>query len=208
MLDWIKHADSSDVLWGQTIVYTLYCVVILMLIAWFAVRLTDTKSRFDFSPKVFYTWVGGLAVLAVGLHLITLTTIPWEEYDLFGGPAEKIYNITIGDHQWKSVTVDGATTALSATDNSNTPILPPCGKLVRFSVTSEDLTYGFGIFRGDNSMVAQMQVVPGHKNDLTWKFNHNGVYYIRSTEYSGPAGHTIVAPGAIVVSDCKTGGQS
>ena len=51
-----------------------------------------------------------------------------------------------------------------------------------------DLTYGFGLFRPDNSMVFQMQVVPGHRNDILWQFDRPGVYTIRSTEYSGPAG--------------------
>ena len=204
MFAWIKHAESSEVLWGQTLVYTLYSVVILLLIAWFAIRLTDSKSRLDISPRVFYTWVVFLAVLAVSLHILTFSTIPWEKYDLFGGNAEKVYAITIGDHQWKSVTVDGVTTPLNATNNPDTPIRPPCGKLVKFAVTTEDLTYGFGIFRADNSMVAQMQVVPGHKNELLWEFKRNGVYHIRSTEYSGPAGHNVIAPGAIVVNDCRT----
>jgi cytochrome c oxidase subunit 2 len=33
-----------------------------------------------------------------------------------------------------------------------------------------------------------MQVIPGHRNDLLWKFEKPGVYTIRSTEYSGPKG--------------------
>jgi cytochrome c oxidase subunit 2 len=37
-------------------------------------------------------------------------------------------------------------------------------------------------------MVFQMQVVPGHRNDLLWQFGETGVFDIRSTEYSGPAG--------------------
>jgi hypothetical protein len=33
----------------------------------------------------------------------------------------------------------------------------------------------------------QMQVVPGHKNDLIWTFNECGEFDLTSTEYSGPA---------------------
>jgi cytochrome c oxidase subunit 2 len=61
-----------------------------------------------------------------------------------------------------------------------------------FNVTSHDLTYGFGLFRSDNSMVFQMQVVPGHKNDVLWKFDKPGVFTIRSTEYSGPKGAQMI----------------
>ena len=44
------------------------------------------------------------------------------------------------------------------------------GEIVRFNVTSEDLTYGFGLFRADNSMLFQMQVLPGYVNDILWRF--------------------------------------
>jgi cytochrome c oxidase subunit 2 len=52
-------------------------------------------------------------------------------------------------------------------------------------------------------MVAQMQVVPQSRNDLMWKFDRNGTYYIRSTEYSGPKGATMIAKDALVVTGCE-----
>jgi cytochrome c oxidase subunit 2 len=48
-------------------------------------------------------------------------------------------------------------------------------------------------------MVMQMQVVPGHKNHILWKFNKPGVYTIRSTEYSGPKGYAMVVKNAVEV---------
>jgi cytochrome c oxidase subunit 2 len=35
-----------------------------------------------------------------------------------------------------------------------------------------------------------------------WKFEKNGTYYIRSTEYSGPKGAKMVAQSALVVTGC------
>ena len=67
-------------------------------------------------------------------------------------------------------------------------------------MTSADLTYGFGLFRADHSMLFQMQVVPGHTNDILWQFDKPGVYTIRSTEYSGPAGLDMTVKDAVVVS--------
>lgn len=192
MNDWIHNVDSSTVLWGQTIVYTAYCLVIISLVAWFASRLTHEKSRITIGAKVFYTWVGFLTLLGVSLHIITYNTIPWVKDDLGGNPnVAATFPITIADHAWQ---IPGGKLAV------------PCGKLVKFSVTSGDLTYGFGIFRQDNSMVTQMQVVPGHPNDLLWTFTQDGVYDIRSTEYSGPAGYRIVAEDAIVVTGCTKEG--
>ena len=73
------------------------------------------------------------------------------------------------------------------------------GDIVEFDVTSHDLTYGFGIFRSDNSMILQMQVVPGHRNDILWKFLEPGVYTIRSTEYSGPKGIAMIVKDAVKI---------
>ena len=72
-----------------------------------------------------------------------------------------------------------------------------------FDVTSHDLTYGFGLFRQDNTMVFQMQVVPGHRNDILWKFDKPGVYSIRSTEYSGPKGVPMIVKDAVEVLACE-----
>jgi cytochrome c oxidase subunit 2 len=72
-----------------------------------------------------------------------------------------------------------------------------------FSVTSEDLTYGFGLFREDNTLVMQMQVVPGHANDLLWEFQEEGDFSIRSTEYSGPEGDQMIVEDAVRVTGCS-----
>ena len=79
----------------------------------------------------------------------------------------------------------------------------PCNEYVVFDVVSNDLTYGFGLFRKDGSLVTQMQVVPGDRNDLMWLFHKNGVYTIRSTEYSGPkGGRHMTLIEAVVVQGC------
>ena len=78
-----------------------------------------------------------------------------------------------------------------------------CNDMALFDVTSNDLTYGFGVFRQDNSMVFQMQVVPGHRNDILWTFTNPGIYTIRSTEYSGPKGVFMIEKDVIKVLDCE-----
>jgi len=72
---------------------------------------------------------------------------------------------------------------------------------VMFNVISEDLTYGFGLFREDNTMMFQMQVLPGHNNDILWYFDRPGVYTIRSTEYSGPKGIGMIEKNVVEVID-------
>jgi cytochrome c oxidase subunit 2 len=73
------------------------------------------------------------------------------------------------------------------------------GQYVEFVATSEDVTYGFGVFRKDNTMVFQMQVLPGRQNRITWLFDQAGSYDVRSTEYSGPRHSEMVIPDAIRV---------
>lgn len=180
--------DSSIVLTGQTLAYTFYCSVIILLMIWFGVKVTTTGKSTKVKPGVFYSFVAFLAVLGVSLHLITYNTIPWVPSDVHMDKvvADRTFEITVENHEFKL---------------PSEKLVMQVGEVVKFSVTSNDLTYGFGLFRADNSMVMQMQVVPGHKNHLVWKFNEPGVYSIRSTEYSGPKGYAMIVKDAVEVVD-------
>jgi len=80
------------------------------------------------------------------------------------------------------------------------PIIVPVGKVVDFVVVSHDVTYGFGVFRKDGTMVFQMQVVPEpYRNTLKWVFDQPGFYDVRSTEYSGPQNPFMYVANAIEV---------
>ncbi|MDR2145124.1 MAG: hypothetical protein LBE91_01515, partial [Tannerella sp.] len=142
--------DSSLVLWGQTIAYTLYVIAILLVMLWFGYQITRGDKKSFTKPALFYSFVAFLVVLGVSLHIITHETIPWKPIDLNRSEykADKTFEISIRDHQF---ILPSATLSIDK------------GDLVLFDVTSDDLTYGFGLFRQDNSMVFQMQVLPGHK---------------------------------------------
>ncbi len=180
--------DSTVVLNGQTIAYTLYAIVVLLFMAWFAVKITASGKAGVLSNKLFAILVIFLTIMGVSLHIATSTTIPWVPVDLNRSDytPDKTVNITVKDHKFIL---------------PENPITVEKGDLVLFDVKSEDLTYGFGIFRADNSMVCQMQVVPGHRNDLLWKFEKAGKYTIRSTEYSGPKGHQMIEKDALIVTE-------
>lgn len=179
--------DSALVLKGQTIAYTLYCTVIILLMVWFGTRITKAgKGESRVKPGLFYAFVTFLAVLGVSLHIVTYNTIPWAEMDLnrHDIKPDKTFNISVANHKF---ILPGEKIVINT------------GEIVLFDVTSSDLTYGFGLFREDNSMLFQMQVVPGHKNDIMWKFLSPGVYTIRSTEYSGPKGIAMIEKDAVLV---------
>ena len=178
--------DSTVVLNGQTLAYTCYCLAILLVMGWFGYKITRPGKDNKIANALFYSFTGMLVVLGVSLHIVTFNTIPWAPMDLNRAEikADKVFNITIEKHKF---------TLPEQTLNIN------CNEKVLFSVLSHDLTYGFGLFRQDNSMVFQMQVVPGHRNDILWQFDKPGTYTIRSTEYSGPTGWNIVLKDAVVV---------
>ncbi len=178
--------DSAVVLWGQTLAYTLYALAVIAVMAWFAHRVTRKDGEGRIRPGLFYGFVAFLVVCGVSLHIITYNTIPWVPPDLGRDSiqADREFVITVENHAF----VLPAQTLAAA-----------CHEKVRFVVQSKDLTYGFGLFRPDHSMVFQMQVLPGHVNDVLWEFDRAGVYSIRSTEYSGPAGIGMIVPDAVVV---------
>jgi cytochrome c oxidase subunit 2 len=167
--------DSRTVLWGQTLAYSLYALAMIALMAWFAIRVTRAGRGGGVPGAVFYSFVGFLVVCGVSLHIITYNTIPWAPLDLNRATiaADRTFDITVGQHRFTL---------------PSPRLTAACGEKVLFNVTSRDLTYGFGLFRQDHSMVFQMQVLPGHVNDILWVFDRPGLYSIRSTEYSGPAG--------------------
>ncbi|MCX6329953.1 MAG: cytochrome C oxidase subunit II [Bacteroidia bacterium] len=183
--------DSTMVLTGQTIAYTMYCLVIILLVIWFAIKVTGKGNNTAVKPALFYIFVGFLTILGVSLHIVTYNTIPWAEMDLKRSEItpDKTFNITVKDHQF---IMPSEKLVINVNDK------------VLFDVRSEDLTYGFGLFRSDNSMLFQMQVVPGHRNDLLWYFDREGVYTIRSTEYSGPKGAFMILKDAVQVVPSKT----
>lgn len=178
--------DSQVVLWGQTIAYTCYALAIIALIAWFGYKVTKQGNEYKAPTKLFYVFVSILVVAGVSLHIITYNTIPWSPMDMNRAEikADKVFDISVGNHEFK----------LPAEK-----LIIKVGEKALFKVVSEDLTYGFGLFRQDNSMVFQMQVVPGHMNDILWQFNKPGVYSIRSTEYSGPKGAQMIVENAVEV---------
>lgn len=180
--------DSNTVLTGQTIAYTIYVLVIMALMGWFAYKVTRNGGSGQVKPALFYSFVGLLVVIGVSLHIVTHETIPWKPMDLNRAEiiADREFNITVADHQFSL---------------PSEKLMIKKNEKVRFNVTSNDLTYGFGLFRKDNSMVFQMQVIPGHNNDILWQFDRAGVYSIRSTEYSGWKGINMIVRDAVEVTD-------
>lgn len=131
-------------------------------------------------------WFGVLVVIFVAFNAVTLSPIvPWQKWLLWSDEApDQRVSVEFEDYE---IRLPSEAVEIAA------------GETVEFVATSEDVTYGFGVFRKDSSMVFQMQVVPGHENTFTWKFDEPGLYDVRSTEYSGPRHPEMVIEDAIEV---------
>jgi len=126
-----------------------------------------------------------LIVIFVIVNAVTLSSlIPWQTWQLWQKPTpSQVVNVAYDNY---IITMD-------------TPVEIKAGEYVQFAATSSDVTYGFGVFRKDHSMVFQMQVLPGRTNTITWKFDESGMYDVRSAEYSGPKHSDMFVPDAIEV---------
>jgi cytochrome c oxidase subunit 2 len=153
--------------------YSVMVAIVLSLMVFYARGLASGRRTSLIAKVPFYGWIGSLVVAAIGFHVLTAWQVPWVGWELKRSrikPDQEVV-VNVKGHQF-SLPGDG--------------IRIKQGEMVRFRVRSEDLTYGFGVFRENGLMEFQMQVIPGHDNDIIWAFSKPGLYSVRSTEYAGP----------------------
>jgi cytochrome c oxidase subunit 2 len=131
-------------------------------------------------------WLFVLIGVFVAFNAITLSPlVPWQRWLLWSRPVPRQHFAIVFDNYHIELPPGG--------------IQVKVGEPVEFVASSEDVTYGFGAFRSDGSMVFQMQVIPGYQNSLIWEFDTPGAYDVRSTEYSGPEHPEMFIKQAILV---------
>jgi cytochrome c oxidase subunit II len=132
-------------------------------------------------------WLYFLVAIFLIFNVLTLSKlIPWQKWLVWSNPTpDKTVEIHYANYQIQM----------------DIPVEIQRGEYVEFMATSADVTYGFGVFRKDGSLVMQMQVLPGRENHILWKFDEAGWYDVRSTEYSGPGHSNMFLPDAIVVKE-------
>lgn len=130
-------------------------------------------------------WLYFLIAIFIIVNIVTLSSlIPWQTWQIWQKPTpSQVVEVTYENY---AITMDA-------------PVQIKVNEYIQFDATSADVTYGFGVFRKDNSMVFQMQVLPGRTNTIIWKFDEAGMYDIRSTEYSGPKHSDMVVRDALEV---------
>ena len=171
--------------------YSAMMMTVLSMMWGYVRGLTSGRHTSWMAKIPLYGWIGFLVAVSITFHVLTAWQVPWVEWEIKRAhmTPEREVAVHVKGHQF-SLPDDG--------------IRITQGELVRFRVRSEDLTYGFGVFRENGLMEFQMQVVPGHDNDIIWAFSEPGLYSIRSTEYAGPQTWRMHAKHAIeVASDLR-----
>ncbi|MDX1371604.1 MAG: hypothetical protein R3321_04000 [Nitrososphaeraceae archaeon] len=133
--------------------------------------------------------------------------IPWMPSMAFDNISENqtihVIKITAGQWFWKfedggytyknnSGIIEQSTLRQENTSSNglhvNKEIYVKAGETVKFVANSEDVNHGFGILSSSKSMdsiLMQMQVVPGYDNVFYYTFDKPGTYTIRCLEYCG-----------------------
>jgi cytochrome c oxidase subunit 2 len=131
-------------------------------------------------------WLFVLIGVFLVFNVITLSPlVPWQKWLLWSKPTpDRTIPVAFGDYEIR-LPAEG--------------IELKVGEYVEFVATSDDVTYGLGVFRKDGRLVFQEQVPPGRENRIVWQFDEAGLYDVRSTEYSGPRHSEMYIPDAIRV---------
>ena len=202
----MTFASSIELLKFHETAYTIYALMIISVVAWFGYNLTRENVK-SIVRIPFYGYMAFLVAGGVGHHIFTYNAIPWVSQDITRHDIkpDQSFEFEIEKHKWIGLPKQ---------------IVIQCGQTIEFDVHSRDLVYGFGLFRQDGTLVTQMQVNPGtdvngilDSNDMLWTFNHNGVFDLTSTEYSGPEQYSedgkkdlMLVKNFVKVVGCKDGG--
>lgn len=77
----------------------------------------------------------------------------------------------------------------------------PAGKPIKFSVTTEDVTHGLGIYNPEMQLLTQVQAIPGYTTQITHTFDEPGLYQILCMEFCGVAHHDMINEFEVIAGD-------
>lgn len=173
------------------IFYGLYFVLVSVFLIWFIFKVKRKTNPEKSKPtsgvnKREIKFFALLVIVVIIAHVVTLSNlVPWQKWRIWSKPTVvKRYDIEVSDYKFNF---------------PEQPMTINAGQFAEFALTSKDVTYGFGVFRKDGTMVFQLQVLPGYTNRYVWNFSEPGYYDVRSTEYSGSEHSTMLVKNAIHV---------
>ncbi len=168
-------------------VLVLICFLILSgaILLIFQIVVLSTRREGEVPPSIVNRYrVLFFATLGIILGAFLLSTLPLSPYLLFAHEQpEKV--ISVVTRQFSFALTDESPEKKWTPSESTSGIVLPAGALVEFRVSSQDVNHGFGIYDPENTLVAQVQSMPGYVNRLRVRLKRPGIYNIFCLEYCG-----------------------
>ncbi len=118
-------------------------------------------------------WLGVVIVLLAALLLATIFFAPYGA----SAPGEKqVVRVTASQFAW-----------------AIEPGVVRAGAPVEFQITSVDVNHGFGVYDGRDTLLFQVQVMPGRTQKAVHTFEEQGSYRVLCLEFCGFAHHLMTA---------------
>lgn len=124
------------------------------------------------------TWLWVVVAALVALLAATILYVPYRAH-------------AHGDVQHVGVTGVQFSWAVS-------PAAVVAGRPVKFTIRSNDVNHGLGIYDPRGVLVTQVQVMPGEEQRLVWTFREAGTYTFVCLEFCGAAHHDMVSTFEVV----------
>lgn len=168
----------------QFLVLISFLILSGALLLVFQIVFLSSKKGGEVSPAGLNRYRGlFFAALAIVLGVLLFFTLPLSPYVLFAHEQpEKVIDVVT--RQFSFTLSDQSPGKWTPTEGTSGIVLR-AGALVEFRVTSRDVNHGFGIFDPENTLIAQVQSMPGYVNRLRVRLERPGIYNIFCLEYCG-----------------------
>ncbi len=161
---------------------TLIGTMTIFGITFWLIRSTRSPERAEAVTPGIYAMRGKYFIFLSLVILITLfATLRGLPYFPPEGAAPA-YEVTVKGKLWFWEVTE--IKALSGTTEI-APTAVPAGKLVQFSISSEDVNHGLAIYNSQGQLLIQTQAMPGYPSKLYYTFNEPGEYFLVCLEYCG-----------------------
>ena len=162
----------QNVVWYSTFIFILFIAAIFLWVA------LSAKQEKEYTPivkkwyKVRSVYGIVLVVLMVVVTIYTLRELP------FNKPAH------VAGADVIDVNVEAFQFGFDIEQREF-----KVGDTVKFNVTTDDVTHGFGLYQPNMDMIAQTQAMPEYTNSIYVTFEEPGLYKVLCLEYCGLAHH-------------------
>ena len=164
----------------------LTVTLIIFFIVIFLIATSSKGDEIEFvknrvnKKRIRYFFSLGILIL-----IISIIALRWLPYPVFQSEPDEI--VTVVGIQWDWEMAHGKSNKGPHEFVGKNQISVPVNKLVKFIVTSDDVTHSFSLYDNRGLLLAQTEAMPQYKNELKYLFKKRGDYTILCLEYCGLA---------------------